>query len=389
MDRVRARGMMQLLAALGGVAIIGACGGGSIGGSPGYPSGDLGPHATDSDPFGQVDLPPGNPGDPNADSDGDGYSRAQGDCNDGDPNVNPNAMEVADKVDNDCDGQVDEVAPPCDNLPPSASAAMDLAKAMDLCGQVLSATFGASENPQARAVLSRLAQAKTNLGAPRKGNTMAALSTGLAIYDPYQHQCPQSGTDFGGSGADPDPKAIDGRAMDPSTLSLKVRVPSNARSFSFDFHFLTSEYPEYLDTEFNDTFWVTLSSKKFNGNISFDKNGTPIRLNAAFFDVCDPSPAKPKTQSFCTTGASALEGTGYYKECSEKGGWGGGGALEANGGSTGWLTTTAPVEPGETITLTFKIFDKGDGVLDSTVLIDNFRWKLEAAKGPETLPKID
>lgn len=260
---------------------------------------------------------------------------------------------------------------------------------MDLCEHVLAASFGAGESPLSRAVLSRLAQAKTELGAPREGSTMAVLSTGLAIYDPYQHQCPQSGTDFGGSGADPDPGASDHQAMDPSTLTLKVRVPSNARSFSFDFHFLTSEYPEYLDTEFNDTFWVTLSSKQFTGNISFDKNGTPIRLNAAFFDVCDPSPLKPKTQSFCTTGASALDGTGYYKECSGKGGWGGPPAAEANGGSTGWLTTTAPVEPGETITLTFAIFDKGDGVLDSTVLIDNFRWKLEAAKGPETLPKVD
>lgn len=400
------------------------------------------------------------------DADGDGYTVANGDCNDHDPSVNPGAMEVAglgcesdaecasskciggfcrctgdamcssnvacagpsdctregetcsggkcvsstkclpavagmvspefsvcrDNVDNDCNGQVDELAPPCDNFGgQNATQAADFARAMDLCKNVISASFGASSSPQSRAVLSSLAAAKTALGRPRKNNSMAVLSTGLASYDAYS-QCPQDGTGFGGKATDPDPTAPDKSAMDLSSLTLEIQVPSNANSFSFDFHFLTTEYPEYLDTEFNDTFWVRLESKKFNGNISFDKNGTPIRLNAAFFDVCDPSPSKPKTlQGFCNTPAAALDGTGYYKECSYKSGsgWPGPGSGEANGGSTGWLTTTAPVEPGEKIRLTFYIFDKGDDVLDSTVLIDNFRWKLAPALTPKTQPKID
>ena len=44
------------------------------------------------------------------------------------------------------------------------------------------------------------------------------------------------------------------------------------------------------------------------------------------------------------------------------------------GGATGWLTTQAPIAPGETFTLEFMIWDAGDGVLDSSVLIDNFQW---------------
>ena len=46
----------------------------------------------------------------------------------------------------------------------------------------------------------------------------------------------------------------------------------------------------------------------------------------------------------------------------------------ANGGATGWLTSTAPVQAGETFTLEFMIWDTGDPFLDSSVLIDNFTW---------------
>ena len=55
------------------------------------------------------------------------------------------------------------------------------------------------------------------------------------------------------------------------------------------------------------------------------------------------------------------------------------------GGGTGWLTTTSPVVPGETATLRFVIFDEGDHILDSTVLIDNFQWQLTAADAPMTI----
>ena len=43
------------------------------------------------------------------DLDGDGYSVAQGDCDDNNIYVNPGAVEVCDQVDNNCDGAVDEL----------------------------------------------------------------------------------------------------------------------------------------------------------------------------------------------------------------------------------------------------------------------------------------
>lgn len=42
------------------------------------------------------------------DNDADGFSEADGDCNDGEPNIHPDAGEGCDYLDNDCDGLIDE-----------------------------------------------------------------------------------------------------------------------------------------------------------------------------------------------------------------------------------------------------------------------------------------
>lgn len=48
----------------------------------------------------------GEPGD--EDNDSDGYTVAEGDCNDDDANVNPGETEIANEIDDNCNGQIDE-----------------------------------------------------------------------------------------------------------------------------------------------------------------------------------------------------------------------------------------------------------------------------------------
>ena len=43
-----------------------------------------------------------------SDLDQDGYSISDGDCNDLNSMINPNAIEICDELDNNCDGNIDE-----------------------------------------------------------------------------------------------------------------------------------------------------------------------------------------------------------------------------------------------------------------------------------------
>ena len=72
-------------------------------------TGDDDDSADDDDATGDDDDDTTEPDpDPDTDFDGDGYTDNQGDCHDGDPNVHPNAEEVCDYKDTNCDGIDDQ-----------------------------------------------------------------------------------------------------------------------------------------------------------------------------------------------------------------------------------------------------------------------------------------
>jgi hypothetical protein len=175
-------------------------------------------------------------------------------------------------------------------------------------------------------------------------------------------------------------------------LKVQLKVPTNANSFSFDFRFFSQEYWTYTCTQYND-FFITMLDTTWkpskpgdkaipaDKNISFDSTGNYISVNSSqFFTVCDA-----KSGYTCPDGTAALAGTGYnLKICTKKDTWGNCKEEKFNAGATRWLTTTAPVVPGETITLRFIIWDTSDQDFDSLVLIDNFRWHAEGSGGAVT-----
>ncbi len=314
--------------------------------------------------------------DQTCDDDHDGSSIAEGDCNDGDPLVGPFAMEVwGNLVDDNCNGVVDEIPPPCDQHDSVDPA--DLAGAVELCAPwVQKSSVNPDSDERARGVMREF-----GLYRPHAGRNLVVLSTGIAAAAAdARFVLPQPGTEFpnnaknplpmpnaNGCGAGPDEPTV----HDYVEWSLTIRVPQNARSFHFDFMFATAEYPEWLCSQYNDKFLAILDSKAYKGNVSFDAKGHPVTVNIGFFDVCESVPMNQ-----CTRPISKLAGTGYERFDF---------ADRPIGGGTDWLRTTAPVVPGETIELRFILFDEGDHRFDSTVLIDNLQFELDAAQAPITI----
>lgn len=320
--------------------------------------------------------------DPAVDDDGDGFSEQTGDCNDCDPNVNPGAIEVIndqpdmmgnipDPADEDCDGLVDNVPPPCDggfalddNNPFSAAAAMGLCKLAagpDDWGVVSASWVRANGNPagggnQHYGIMNDFGP---NL-APQEGAQMLALSSGHARI-PGQpgscgtHICGDIGAGVAPGGFPQDVPQCPGlqSIYDDIALEVTLRAPTNATGYSYNFDFYSFEYPEWVCTEYNDQYIALVDPPpmgSINGNISFDAMTNPVSVNIAFFEVC----------AGCPLGTAELTGNGFDS-------W-------DDAGATSWLVTTAPVDPGTEITIRFTIWDTGDAAWDSTVLIDNFQW---------------
>jgi hypothetical protein len=151
-----------------------------------------------------------------------------------------------------------------------------------------------------------------------------------------------------------------GGAYDYTELRFTLQVPPDVTSFSYDFAFFSTEYPAYYGSGFNDMYIGWLESEKWTGNISFDQDGNPISLNAGFLAFKDDGGNSPVLAGTC---------------------------MRQHAG-TNWLTTTAGVTPGETITVVFAIFDLSDPILDSYAFIDNFQWGCEPTGKPQTMPPV-
>lgn len=353
---------------------------------------------------------PCNTGD-DEDGDNDGWTKAQGDCNDCDPNVNPDAVEVIgdtsdpeyEPADENCNDEIDEPPPVCDQgLALNDTNPMNGAKAIDLCQEAGSGTnwgvLGASyvrangtNFPNPGASVGLMPQFGSNI-VPQGGSSMLVLSSGYARPAGHAEACGYASCSTHGSGAAPAnfpqnvPSCPVGTTInDDVALEVQIQAPSNATGYSFDFAFLSFEFPQFVCTQWNDQFIALVSPPpmgSINGNISFDANNNPVSVNIALFDHCDPSsisnysgPNPPNP--FCPAGTAFLAGTGFDS-------WDSQGA-----GATGWLVTTAPIDGGENFTVRWAIWDTSDQAFDSTVVVDNFRWTAEPGTTVGTDPVPD
>jgi hypothetical protein len=368
--------------------------------------------------------------DENVDSDGDGFTTCDGDCCDSSECaqpalVNPGAFDaVGNSLDDDCDGVVDNTQTVCDlGLNSGSTTGTDYAKAMDICQTatessrrwgVVEARFSQASGTGNPAVESHSIRPQFGSGLiPQAGQAFTLLSSGNAASpgqtNPSFVDFTQSSEHNISSGFPTDWLAANGgvlpnsagcpeinggtAAEDPVMLTMRIRAPSNAKSFSFSSNFYSAEYPEWVCSPYNDFFVVLLDSawagqpaNPTDKNLAFYKNpaGTiyPVGVNLAhgntgLFTQC----VNGTTGCFGTTGSIStcmgidqLAGTGFDTSSP--------GSCDDNslsGGGTGWLQTSGNVVGGEVITLRIAIWDTSDQRLDSLVVLDNFQWSVDVS----------
>ena len=369
-----------------------------------------------------------------SDVDGDGYGVCSGDCCDVDGAgcseaalVNPGAYEVVgNELDDDCDDEIDEAPVECDaDLASSSGDPLDYARALELCVTteedpadpvdrtwgVINATFSRADGNGDPVPVQRSLRADFgDLVSAQQGDRMVVLSSGHAAatnqtdpdFAPFE-----TGQDLGSGGSVPsdwldanggvmpnpagclEPWNTD--ANDSVMLTLRVRAPTNASSFSVRTFFYSAEYPEWVCSEFNDFFVALVDSTAENPddkNIAiYDDNGTawPLGVNLVMvaeglFTQCENGEVGCArdlgTDYFGCVGDNLLAGTGFDALDSE--------ACEPTqgmaGGGTGWLRMSGNVTPGEVFEIRFAIWDTSGHLYDSLVLLDDWEWSVEAAE---------
>ena len=294
-----------------------------------------------------------------------------GDCFDYSALISPGAVELfGDGFDNNCNGKIDESAECAGPCTGNTTEAYLCSLEMCFGSLIESAKFSSPSGDSfanAWAAVAHFGNANNSL-APLGGKSYALLATGPATGTSHS-------SDLAGFGSASDPFAKDGYpTYDNVEFAVTMTAPQNALGFSLDYIFFSEEYEEYIGTEFNDKFYIFLQAPQTtngqkvvvndtacsNPNVYYDKidgQGNKrcyIAINTAFSEKCPNVPTN-------------ISGTGF--EC--------GSPDQAHGSSTGWLTTSWPIQGGEKFTITFHIHDSSDGIYDSEVILDNFRFETE------------
>ncbi len=189
---------------------------------------------------------------------------------------------------------------------------------------------------------------------PTHGSNFVLLSTGIAEYAPIT----TDGTDPGSERGNWFAAGKYGTPRDKATLTLDLLVPEYMHYIYYDIQFYTTEYPEYIGTQYNDRITITVNSPSEGTSVEMiDVNGGDFVLNAnditgSGYDVFAQS-GNPDDVDWVETIPNP---TG------------------ADAGATALTGREHPVSPNEEITIKFEIEDIGDNQFDSAVFIDNLRF---------------
>jgi hypothetical protein len=390
-------------AGCGNVVIEGSTDGGGSGGSGGATTPTAPTTATTTSEGaggaagGGGDIPTGGcAGLPDDDLDGDGFSPAQGDCNDCDPMIGPASAEspTPDPVepfeppvpaDEDCDGLIDEPQETCDDgLALDATDAMDAARAIDLCSFVsLGDPYGVvaagwvqpdgEPLPEAQEAAFHLGHGiLPDLGQKalaKVGSRLLAISNGTArrpidpgysvLYSKGYSSAHPPGMPFEGPCFD----VSTGAAADGIALEMDIVPPVNALGFKYHYRFYTRGWPKDACLPYNDQFAVLMWPPPMGAlgkNINFDDLGNPITLSWLKPWACKCGPQQCPQDLPCLAQQAELAGSGFD---------------ELYGASTDWLVIAAPIQDGpKSFRLRFLIYDAADGNVDSTAVVDGFSW---------------
>ncbi len=146
-------------------------------------------------------------------------------------------------------------------------------------------------------------------------------------------------------------------AHDYTELRMSAEVPSGTLTLELSAVLFTAERPSRSATgAFNDLFMVWLESELWTGNIAIHPlQQVAMTANELTFDFTGFDPA--------------LAGFGFEEHA-----------------GTDWVTLTAPVQAGDTITVVMALFDANDGEVDSAVLLDGLQWTCAAPSRGPTYP---
>jgi uncharacterized repeat protein (TIGR01451 family) len=175
-------------------------------------------------------------------------------------------------------------------------------------------------------------------GFPLSGGTFAILTTGNAVHADEPNTAPNTSGSDGGASVRGDTD------HDVSILRIDLDVPADANCLSIGFRFLSEEYPEFVDSFFNDAFIAELDTS------TWTTSGTAISApdNFAF----DPAHKVISVNAVGPTNMTQANAIGTTYD-----------------GATPLLSASTPVTPGPH-SLFLSIFDQGDDIFDSAVFLD-------------------